>query len=96
MHAVHAVHAERLQRTSAVEEEEGNDYFQQGFTYRWEKGKLSAGDVHQPLLERSRHVSRRAPQPEGVFTPAEHPPRPRILPQTSDFIGPHGREAESV
>lgn len=29
---------------------EGNDYFQQGFRYRWEKGKLSAGDVHQRVL----------------------------------------------
>lgn len=25
----------------------GDDYYQRGFTHRWEKGKLSAGDVHQ-------------------------------------------------
>lgn len=34
-----------------------NDYFQPALGYRWEKGKLSAGDVHQRPLERSRHVS---------------------------------------
>lgn len=33
-----------------------------------EKGKLSAGDVHQRVLQRSRRVSRRAPTSEGVFT----------------------------
>lgn len=41
--------AEWMQRRSEWEGE-GNDYFQQGFRYRWEKGKLSAGDVHQRVL----------------------------------------------
>lgn len=42
--------AQRVDAERVSEREKGNDYFQQGFRYRWEKGKLSAGDVRQLAL----------------------------------------------
>lgn len=57
-----------------------NDYFQPALGYRWEKGKLSAGDVHQRPLERSHHVSWRAPTPVGVFISAGCSPLPSTSP----------------